>query len=99
MTAARKIDFDSNPTARKMLMQIFEEESRLLYPHEVAWILSMSISEVYEKVPRVRGLSIVRFDPRVIKEIKAGGDYQPETVETEVRNSRPKKRKKIDLCL
>ena len=66
--------YDSDATARKNLTSILEEESRLLYPHEVAWLLATSLTSVYEVVPRAKTIdSSVRFDPKTVKLLKNQG--------------------------
>jgi hypothetical protein len=109
MGAIKKmIDFDSDSKARRNLIEILKEECRLLYPFEAAWLLAVSLSTVYEVVPRAKGLEpLVRFDPRVIKEIKDGGQADPgSSLKTEKKQkmvdlSNPKIRRKIkvDVCL
>lgn len=65
-------DYDNDSTARRNLVAIIKENSRALYPHEVAWYLSMSISEVYATVKRISGRKDVRFDPPVVEALKSG---------------------------
>lgn len=106
---AEKIDFDSNSQARKNLISIIAEGSRLLYPHEVAWFLSMGISQVYAKVPRVKTLdSSIRFDAAVVRSLKMGGQFPLVSSMTIEKNGKsvdlpkpPKRRRKekVELCL
>ena len=40
-------------------------------PNEAAWVLAISLTSVYSIIPRAKTLdSSVRFDPKVIKELK-----------------------------
>lgn len=68
----KKIDFDANKEARHNLLSIINEEARLLKPFEVAWFLGYSISETYEKVPRHKPGTPVRYCPARIKALKTG---------------------------
>ena len=46
-------------------------------PYEAAWLLGLSESAVYESVPRIQAInSKVRFDPKVIKELRKGSPSQ-----------------------
>lgn len=74
---AKKVDFDTDPIARRNLKQILDEECRNLYPYEVAYLLSICLTEVYDSVPRVIGTNTsVRFDPAVIKRLKSGSNVE-----------------------
>lgn len=69
--AVKITNFDADESARDNLNSILNKESRLLYAHEVAWLLAISLTTVYELVPRVTTLdSSVRFDPKAIKGLK-----------------------------
>lgn len=104
---SQKLHLDYDPQARKNLMEILEEESRNLYPHEVSWILSLSLSEVYEVVPRAKSLnSAVRFDPRTIKllrgealQLSAHGSLKTEKTKNNKSLPNRKKKGKVELCL
>lgn len=73
MSAARKVNLELDEVARNALLKVLEQNARLLEPFEVAWLLSMSLSEVYSAIPRVKlPNESVRFDPAVIKEIRGG---------------------------
>ena len=107
-TTTLKPDFESDIEARKNLLAILSEESRVIFPHEAAWLLGLSESAVYETVPRIQGLNTtkVRFDPKLIKRLKRGeslngqSSLKIEGEEKSVELSKPIKRKmKVDICL
>lgn len=77
-------DYDRDREARANLIDIIEEEARLLYPHEVTWYLAMSISQVYALVPKAKTLDkTTRFHPSVVKSLMA----RPMPIKNESRTS------------
>lgn len=89
-------NFDIDADARKNLLLIIEEEARFLYPHEVAWILGISIATAYEFVPRVTHIkSFVRFDPKVIKELRNQNNSKAEVLDSSLKFK--KKAKSVDV--
>ena len=102
-------DFDNNPELRRNLLQIIEEEARVLQPHEVAWFLGRSLSDVYLKIRRIHPDPPVRYCPKAIKELKRGIQAPLERSVTIEKKSKsvglpsisPKKGRKVKatLCL
>ncbi len=103
-----KVDFDFDSVARRNLLEIIDEEARLLYPFEVAWFLSISQSQVYENVPRVNLNGSVRYCPKAVKALKGGtpspGDRRSLKIESKksIGLSKPlyrKGKRKAAICL
>lgn len=102
-----KIDFDFDATARRSLLEIINEEARLLYPFEVAWYLSISQSQVYDNIPRVRPNGPVRYCPKTIKALKGGipspGESRSLKIESKksigLSKSFKKGKRKAAICL